>query len=139
MKVVHKLMVHYSSKKQLVVFAKSSVWHSFTLVYQKNSRFLCLELFEGRMAQKIRLQLDENWCSTFLSLKTYSIGQTDTNHIHSYQRSWFLMFTVYKVVVTRSNSFKCEFWIKISFPKYKSLILDSEITKIVVFTHLFNL
>ena len=26
------------------------------------------------------------------------------------QRSWFLMFTVYKVVVvTRSNSFKCEF------------------------------
>ena len=44
-------MVHYSSKKQLVVFAKSSVWHSFTLVYQKNSRFLCLELFEGRKAK----------------------------------------------------------------------------------------
>ena len=56
MKVVHKLMVHYSSKKQLVVFAKSSV----AFIHQKNSRFLCLELFEGRMAQKITLQLDEN-------------------------------------------------------------------------------
>ena len=28
---------------------------------------------------------------------------------HWYQRSWVLMFTVYRVVVTRSNSFKCEF------------------------------